>query len=82
VLLFGDLRVLNVAVLRDVEYFIGAFNGNRIFTDNNRQFNYLARLRKVFDGQRLAVGLSAQLGQSKSTSLILDLEIQESMSYP
>jgi hypothetical protein len=63
VLLFGDLRVLKVAVLRDVEYFIGAFNGNRFFTDNNRQLNYLARLRKVFDGQRLAVGLSAQLGK-------------------
>ncbi|MGQ0762672.1 MAG: porin [Acidobacteriota bacterium] len=63
VLLFGDLRFLGVAALRDVEYFVGAFNGNRFFTDSNRQLNYLARLRKVFDRQRLAVGFSAQVGK-------------------
>ncbi|MCA1606720.1 MAG: OprO/OprP family phosphate-selective porin, partial [Acidobacteria bacterium] len=63
VLLFGDLRFLDVAALRGVEYFLGAFNGNRFFTDNNRQSNYLARLRKVFTRQRLAIGLSAQAGK-------------------
>ena len=62
-LLFGDFGFLDVAALQGVEYFIGAFNGNRFFTDNNRQLNYLARLRKVFDRQRLAIGLSAQLGK-------------------
>ncbi len=62
-LLFGDFGFLDVAALQGVEYFVGAFNGNRFFTDNNRQLNYLARLRKVFDGQRLAIGLSAQLGK-------------------
>ena len=63
VLLFGDLDFLDVAALRHVQYFIGAFNGNRFFTDNNRQLNYLARLRKVFDAQRVAIGLSAQVGK-------------------
>lgn len=63
VLLFGDLHFLRVAALRDVQYFIGAFNGNRFFTDNNRQLNYLARLRKVFESHRLAIGVSAQLGK-------------------
>ncbi len=62
-LLFGDFGFLDAAALQGVEYFIGAFNGNRFFTDNNRQLNYLARLRKVFDRQRLAIGLSAQLGK-------------------
>jgi hypothetical protein len=63
VLLFGDLGFLDVAALRTVQYFVGAFNGNRFFTDNNRQLNYLARLRKVFDRQRVAIGLSAQVGK-------------------
>jgi Phosphate-selective porin O and P len=63
VLLFGDLDFLGEAALRGVQYFVGAFNGNRFFTDNNRQLNYLARLRKVFDRQRLAIGLSAQVGK-------------------
>lgn len=62
-LLFGDFGFLDVAALQGVEYFIGAFNGNRFFTDNNGQLNYLARLRKVFAGQRLAIGLSAQVGK-------------------
>ncbi len=63
VLLFGDLRFLDVGALRNVQYFLGAFNGNRFFTDNNRQLNYLARVRKVFDAQRIAIGLSAQVGK-------------------
>lgn len=63
VLLSGDLRFLGVPALRGVQYFVGAFNGNRFFTDNNRQLNYLARVRKVFDRPRLAVGLSVQRGK-------------------
>ncbi|HEX6623092.1 MAG TPA: porin [Pyrinomonadaceae bacterium] len=61
-LLSGDLRFLEVTALRDVQYFVGAFNGNRFFTDNNRQLNYFARVRKIFD-RRFAVGMSAQLGK-------------------
>ena len=61
-LISGDLRFLKVAALRDVQYFVGAFNGNRFFADNNRQLNYLARVRKILKG-RFAVGVSAQLGK-------------------
>jgi len=50
-------------VWRGTELFAGAFNGNRFFSDNNRQLNYDLRLRKAFDGVGLAVGLSAQLGR-------------------
>jgi len=63
ILLSGDLRFMRVAGLRDVQYFVGAFNGNRFFTDSNRQLNFLARMRKVFDERRLALGFSMQLGK-------------------
>jgi|SRR5215216_1433268 len=63
VLLSGDLRFMRVAGLRDVQYLVGAFNGNRFFTDTNRQLNFLARMRKVFDERRLALGFSMQLGK-------------------
>jgi len=60
VMLYGDL---NFTLLKNVHYFIGAFNGNRFFTDNNRQMNYLLRVRKLFDRPKLAVGFSAQRGK-------------------
>jgi cell division protein FtsB len=60
VMLSGDL---NFTSLKNVHYFIGAFNGNRFFTDNNRQMNYLLRVRKLFDRPKLAVGFSAQRGK-------------------
>jgi hypothetical protein len=59
-MLSGDL---NFTSLKNVHYFIGAFNGNRFFTDNNRQMNYLLRVRKLFDRPKLAVGFSAQRGK-------------------
>ncbi len=58
VMLFGDL---NFTALKNVHYFIGAFNGNRFFADNNRQANYVLRVRKVFSN--FAIGLSAQRGK-------------------
>jgi cell division protein FtsB len=58
VMLFGDL---NFTPLKNVHYFIGAFNGNRFFADNNRQANYVLRLRKVLS--KFAIGLSAQRGK-------------------
>ena len=45
------------------QLFAGAFNGNRFFTDSNRQLNYNLRVRKVFDRLLLAVGASVQLGR-------------------
>jgi hypothetical protein len=62
ILLSGDLGFLPAPALKDLQYFIGVFNGNRFFNDNNRQVNYLARVRKVFD-KKLAVGASMQLGK-------------------
>jgi hypothetical protein len=33
------------------------------FNDNNRQVNYMARIRKIFNKDRLAVGASVLLGK-------------------
>jgi cell division protein FtsB len=60
VMLSGDL---NFTALKNVHYFIGAFNGNRFFADNNRQANYVLRVRKLFDRPKLAIGVSAQRGK-------------------
>ena len=60
VMLFGDLKF---TALKNVHYFVGAFNGNRFFADNNRRMNYLLRVRKLFDRPKLAVGFSAQRGK-------------------
>ena len=62
-MIFGDLDFADNKTLKNVQYFVGAFNGNRFFTDNNRQMNVVARVRKVFDRQRVAVGLSLQAGK-------------------
>jgi hypothetical protein len=59
---FGDLGFLKNSAFKNVQYFIGAFNGNRFFVDSNRQLNYLFRLRKQFPAINLAAGVSAQLG--------------------
>ena len=68
VLLFGDFGFLDVARTSSVEYFIGAFNGNRFFTDNNRQLNYLARLRKVFDAPTNSNRVVSPSWQAASTA--------------
>ncbi len=60
--LSGDLRFLRISALKEVHYFVGAFNGRRLFTDDIRQTNFLARVRKVF-GRRFAFGISAQKGK-------------------
>ncbi len=60
VMLFGDLDFTRV---KNVHYFVGAFNGNRFFADNNRQVNYILRIRKLFDRPKFAIGVSAQLGK-------------------
>jgi hypothetical protein len=62
VLLQGDLDFLNAPALKNVRYFAAVLNGNRFFTDSNRQPNYLFRLRKHFAGINLAAGVSVQLG--------------------
>ena len=63
VMLFGDFGFLPGAGFKNLQYFVGAFNGNRFFNDSNRQVNYLARVRKIFDKEKLAVGASVQLGK-------------------
>jgi hypothetical protein len=62
ILLFGDFGFLPGDGFRDLQYFIGAFNGNRFFNDSNRQVNYMARVRKIF-AKKFAVGVSTQLGK-------------------
>src|SRR5215207_6552780 len=57
--LSGDLRFLRISALKEVQYFLGAFSGRRLFTDDIRQTNFLARVRKVF-ARRFAFGVSAQ----------------------
>ena len=63
VLLFGDLGFLRNRAFKGIYYFVGAFNGNRFFTDNNRQLNYLFCARKVFERPNLAFGVSLQRGK-------------------
>ena len=63
VMLSGDLSFLPAAAFKDLQYFVGAFNGNTFFNDSNRQVNYMARIRTIFDKERLAVGASVQLGK-------------------
>jgi Phosphate-selective porin O and P len=63
IMLSGDLGFLSAAAFKDLQYFVGAFNGNRFFNDSNRQVNYMARIRKIFDKEKLAVGASVQLGK-------------------
>jgi len=60
VMISGDL---NFTALKNIDYFIGAFNGNRFFADNNRQMNYVVRVRKMFERRKLAIGFSAQRGK-------------------
>jgi uncharacterized coiled-coil protein SlyX len=47
---------------KDTQVFVGAFNGNRFFADNNRHMNYDLRVRKMFEGLSLALGASVQIG--------------------
>ena len=61
--LSGDFGFLSAAGFKSLQYFVGAFNGNRFFNDNNRQVNYMARIRKIFDKDKLAVGASVLLGK-------------------
>ena len=63
IMLSGDLGFPPSAAFKDLQYFVGAFNGNRFFNDSNRQVNYMARIRKIFDKEKLAVGASIQLGK-------------------
>jgi hypothetical protein len=62
VMLSGDLDFVDNRAFRNIHYFLGAFNGNRFFADNNRRMNFVARVRKLFDRPRLAVGFSLQAG--------------------
>lgn len=61
--LTGDLGFLGDGIFNNIRYHVGAFNGNRFFADNNRQANYLVRVRKVFTSTNLALGFSAQRGK-------------------
>ena len=62
IMLSGDFNSLPGAGFKDLQYFVGAFNGNRFFNDSNRQVNYMGRIRKIFN-KKLAVGASVQLGK-------------------
>ncbi|MBI1747870.1 MAG: hypothetical protein HYR55_14980 [Acidobacteria bacterium] len=64
-LLQGDLDFLDRPAFKNIQYFVGAFNGNRFFSDNNRQLNYNFRLRKRFESLRLATGVSIQRGHQR-----------------
>lgn len=55
--------MLQAGLGHGVQVYLGAFNGNRFFTDADRRLNYNLRVRKVFAGVPLAAGVSAQLGR-------------------
>lgn len=62
VMLFGNLGFLGGDRFKSTQYFAGTVNGNRFFNDNNRQLNYLFRVRHINERIGLAVGASVQLG--------------------
>lgn len=62
VMLFGDLDFASSPALKNLQYWVGVFNGNRFFTDSDRQVNYVFRVRKRFARINLAAGASVQLG--------------------
>lgn len=82
--LTGDLDFLKTGAVKNIRYHLGAFNGNRFFTDNNRQANYLVRARKIFTEANFALGFSAQRGQQllpvgvsgNNDENIIDLDFQ------
>ena len=55
--------MLHADLAPGLQAFVGAFNGNRFFTDSNRRLNLNGRLRKVFERVPLAAGVSAQIGR-------------------
>jgi hypothetical protein len=55
--------MLQAEVASGLQLFLGAFNGNRFFADNNRHVNVNGRVRKVFEQVGLAAGVSAQIGR-------------------
>src|SRR5260370_38969312 len=62
-MLSSDFGFLSAAGFKSLQYFVGAFNGNRFFNDNNRQVNHMARIRKIFNKDKLAVGASVLRGK-------------------
>ncbi len=62
IMLSGDLGFLPAAAFKDLQYFVGAFNGNRFFNDSNRQVNYMGRIRTIVN-KNFALGASVQLGK-------------------
>lgn len=62
VVLSGDFGFLKAPAFNHLQYYIGVFNGNRFFNDNNRQVNYLMRVRKILE-KKFAVGASMELGK-------------------
>jgi hypothetical protein len=61
VMLSGNLDFIDGEAFKNIHYFLGAFNGNRFFADNNRRMNFVARVRKLWP--HLALGFSAQAGK-------------------
>ena len=62
ILLQGNFDLLKSAVFKDVDFFAAVFNGNRFWSDNNRQLNYVFRLRKHSESLHLSAGISGQIG--------------------
>jgi hypothetical protein len=62
VMVQGNLDSLKVPALNGVDYYAGVFNGNRFWTDNNRQLNYVVRVRKHSEAIHLSAGVSGQIG--------------------
>ena len=54
--------------------YVGAFNGNRFFDDNNNRLNYNFRIRKVFDNLPISIGASIQAGSQRVPDMTLNTE--------
>lgn len=51
-MIFGDLDFADSRALKNVHYFLGAFNGNRFFADNNRRGSRAQAIRSSAHGCR------------------------------
>ena len=63
VMLSGGLNFLRRPALERITYSVAVFRGSLFFSEAKPQFNYVGRVRKMFDGGRFALGVSMQLGK-------------------
>jgi hypothetical protein len=72
----GMMAMMNLGQLAPrlggTSLYIGAFNGNRFFDDNNNRLNYNIRVRKAFVDLPISIGASVQAGSQRVPGMAVD----------